>query len=172
MKKTHAQIQELVKAKFPNLDLQWAESEIGDQYVLVPSEDVRNVISYLKDSSELSFDFLMSLSAFDGLKWTENGAGDFVEVTYHLYSYVFRHTLIVKARPKRNQGVLPSLTSVYGCADFQEREVYDHFGIQFSGHPSLTRILLPEDWVGHPLLKDYQEQEEYNGIATTRPSML
>lgn len=174
MKLSRKDIFEKLNSHFADIDLQWLEAqhENADAAVLVPADKVLQVVQYLKESSDLSMDFLMSVSAFDGLKWEDEGEGDYVDVTYHFYSYEWRHDLVLKARPKRNGGTVDSLYSLYGAADFQEREVYDHFGIQFKGHPNLKRILLPDDWVGYPLLKDYEEQEEYNGIATTRPSML
>ena len=171
MKHTQEQLVEKLKGKFSTVDLQWVKPENGDAYFMVPTAEIANVLQYLKESSELAFDFLMNVSAFDGLKWVEGG-GDFVEVTYHMHSYKHRHTLVLKVRTPRVGGKVPTVTHLFGCADFQEREVFDHFGVTFVGHPNLIRILLPDDWTGFPLLKDYQEQEEYNGIATTRPSML
>lgn len=172
MKLSEIQVFEKLKDKFPEVEMQWVEPENGDHYAIVPGDQIHNVAQFLKESSDLSFDFLMNVSAFDGLKWLDEGEGDFVEVTYHLYSYKFRHKFTLKCRPKRAGGEVHTLSHLFGCANFQEREVFDHFGVNFKNHPSLTRILLPEDWVGYPLLKDYEEQEEYNGIATTRPSML
>jgi NADH-quinone oxidoreductase subunit C len=64
----------------------------------------------------------------------------------------------------REKPEVPSLSGIWKTADWHEREAYDFFGIQFTGHPNLTRILLPADWEGHPLRKDYVEQERYHGI--------
>ena len=172
MKHTADQILEKLKTKFPQTAFTWQTPENGDASLIVPADHLVPVVQFLKDSSELAFDFLMSVSAFDGLKWLEGDAAQMIEVTYHLHSYQHRHTFIVKVRAPRQNGQIPTLTGLYGCADFQEREVFDHFGVAFIGHPNLKRILLPDDWVGHPLLKDYEEQAEYNGMGTTRPSML
>jgi len=94
-----------------------------------------------------------------------------LEVVYHLQSFQHRHRFVVKVvlpRWKDNQpGQLPEVPSVTGLwksADWHEREVYDLVGVAFPGHPELTRILLAEDWEGHPLRKDYEYPLEYHGI--------
>ena len=144
--------------------------ENGDAYAFVPADKIDVIAAFLKQSPDLSCDFLMSVSAFDAMKLGETE--QHIEVTYHFYSYAHRHTVILKVKTPRAGGVVKTLCGLYGCANFQEREVFDHFGVKFDGHPDLRRILLPDDWVGFPLLKDYVEQEEYNGMATTRPSLL
>ena len=153
-----------LKTKLPELSLDWVVAEKGDSALFVPADKTVEVASALKSDPALSMDFLMNLSAFD--------EKEHIEVTYHFYSYKHRHKLNIKVKAARGGGVVASLCSVYGTANFQEREVFDHFGVTFSAHPDMRRILLPDDWVGFPLLKDYQEQEEYNGIGTTRPPLL
>jgi NADH-quinone oxidoreductase subunit C len=170
MKLSEIDIVKKLKEKFPDVTVDWVEPENGDKYLVVPTDKIDLIAKHLKESPELSFDFLMSVSAFDALKWGENL--NYIDVTYHFYSYEHRHAFNVKTRPVRQGGEVNTISHLYGCANFQEREVFDHFGVKFNGHPDLRRILLPDDWVGYPLLKDYQEQEEYNGIATTRPSLL
>lgn len=170
MKLNETQISDKIKAQFPDLNAEWTAPENGDKALVVSADKIDAVAGFLKNTPELSFDFLMSVSAFDRLKYVENGND--IELTYHFYSYKHRHTIILKARVPRENGSVKSLAALYGCADFQEREVFDHFGLKFEGHPNMRRILLPDDWVGYPLLKDYKEEEEYNGIATTRPSLL
>jgi NADH-quinone oxidoreductase subunit C len=170
MRLNESQIGDKIKAQFPDLAIEWTAPENGDKALVVPADKIDVLVAFLKSAPELSFDFLMSVSAFDRLKYVENGND--IELTYHFYSYQHRHAIVLKARVPRQNGSIKSLTALYGCADFQEREVFDHFGVTFEGHPNLRRILLPDDWVGYPLLKDYKEEEEYNGIATTRPSLL
>jgi NADH-quinone oxidoreductase subunit C len=107
----------------------------------------------------LYFDFLSSVTGVD------NGAeqGTF-EVLYHLYSIPFNHHIILKVILERENPSIDSVIDIWKGADWQEREIYDMFGIQFIGHPDLRRILLPEDWQGFPLRKDYEVQEYYHGI--------
>jgi NADH-quinone oxidoreductase subunit C len=94
-----------------------------------------------------------------------------MEVVYHLWSVPHRTTLVLKVILPRwkndREGDLPEVPSVRGVwstADWHEREVYDLSGVMFTGHPALRRILCPEDWVGHPLRKDYEMPLEYHGI--------
>lgn len=153
-----------IQDKFSGMALEWMDSLNGSHALFVPADKIDQVVQYLKEDEALSFDYLMNLSAFD--------AKEYIEVTYHLHSYQHRHSFVLKIKAVRIGGEVNTLTGLYGTAIYQEREVYDHFGLKFKGHPDLRRILLPDDWIGYPLLKDYKEQEEYNGMATTRPSLL
>ena len=94
-----------------------------------------------------------------------------VEVVYHLYSFSLRHTLVLKVKLPRWQGGiagelpgLPTVSGVWAVADWHEREAFDLVGVNFIGHPDLRRILCSEDWVGHPLRRDYEFPLEYHGI--------
>lgn len=162
-KLSESDILQKLKIKFADLTLDWVEPENGDHYVFVPADKIDVITLFLKEDEALAFDYLVNVSAFD--------AKEHIELTYHYYSYTHRHSFIVKVKSPRG-GNINTLSLIYGTANFQEREVYDHFGVKFTGHPDLRRILLPDDWVGYPLLKDYVELEDYNGIGTTRPSML
>lgn len=113
-------------------------------------DDIAKVCAFLKEQPELRFDYLMSLTAVD---WSDR-----FDVVYHLYSVPFKHYLTLKVKVNRTTPVIPSVTSVWKAADWQEREVYDMFGIEFEGHPDLCRILLDPDWEGFPLRKDYVEK--------------
>lgn len=159
-----SEIVEKIIQQFAGVAVEWVEPENGDAYAFVPGDKIEDISRFLKTTPELAFDYLMNISAFD--------AQSHIEVTYHYYSYVHHHTVILKVKAVRIGGRVRTLSHVYGTANFQEREVFDHFGVCFDGHPDMRRILLPDDWVGYPLLKDYKEEEEYNGIATTRPSLL
>jgi len=118
----------------------------------------------LRDNPQTYFDFLSCLTGVDyGI---ENGR---FGVVYHLASIPYQTQLTLKIS-KENSGdlndlpVFPSITSVYRTADWHEREAYDLVGIFFEGHPDLRRILLPDDWEGFPLRKDYKTAEFYKGI--------
>lgn len=159
-----SQIAQKIKDHFADFPLEWVEPENGDSYLYVSGDCIQDVICFCKQTPELDFDYLLNLTAMDGK--------EHIEVVYHLHSYRHGHTFELKVKVPRQNGEVNTITSIYGAANFQEREVFDHFGVKFKGHPNLKRILLPDDWVGYPLLKDYKEQEEYNGMGTTRPPLL
>ena len=124
------------------------------------------VCSFLRTSSELAFDCLTNQSGIDYPARNE------IEIVYHLFSYSLRHTAVVKVGLPRDNPSIASVSGVWSTAIWQEREIFDLLGVFFDSHPDLRRILLPEDWVGHPLRKDYVEPTEYHGISTKRESML
>ena len=137
-----------------------------DPWVEVKSAAIRDVCAFLKSDAQLRFDCLMNLSAVD---WPKKNQ---IHVVYHLFSYARRHAVILKVQLDRGSPVVPSVEPVWKSADWLEREQYDLLGVQFEGHPDLRRIMLPDDWVGHPLRKDYVEQADYHQISTTRESPL
>ena len=119
--------------------------------VLAPHDLVR-VCRFLRDDPDLAFDFLSDVTGVDRLSLPE--ASPRFEVVYHLYSLQYRRRLRLKVRVNEGQAV-PTVTGVWETANWHEREVYDLFGVPFDGHPDLRRILMPDDWEGHPLRKDY-----------------
>jgi NADH-quinone oxidoreductase subunit C len=123
---------------------------VGDWAVIVPVDRVVEVATFLRDAPEGCFDYLSDLTAAD---WPARGEARF-DVIYCLYSTVRRQRLRVKVHAADGQAV-PSVTGVWTAANWLEREVFDMFGITFSGHPDLRRILMPADWQGHPQRKDY-----------------
>jgi len=136
-----SEIFEHIKLKFS----QACADELSEA-VVVPKELLLEVAGYLK-SGELFFDSLHCLTALD--------KKDRIELVYIFYSLKMRHRLILKVfLPKANPEA-ESLAQLYRSADWMEREVYDMFGVKFSGHPDLRRILNPPDWEGYPLRKDY-----------------
>lgn len=126
----------------------------------------RGVAEFLKLDRELLFDGLMMVAGLD------NAAAGKLTAVYCLYSYIHRHRITVKVDVPREDPRMPSAQPVWMHADWMEREAYDLLGIVFEGHRDLRRVLLPEDWVGHPLRKDYQEPAEYRGILTWRENLL
>jgi NADH-quinone oxidoreductase subunit C len=147
-----------------------------DPFVVVEPADLVEVCRFLRDDPRLAFDILNCISGVDYLepdpkKAPKAGFEPHLEVVYHLSSFRHRHRFVLKVslpRWKDNKpGSLPevpSVTSLWRTADWHEREVYDLSGVLFTGHPNLTRMLLAEDWQGHPLRKDYEFPLEYHGI--------
>ncbi len=116
--------------------------------LVVDSKFLLGVATYLKTTRGLDFDYLTAITAVDYL--------DYFEVIYQLTSLRRNHSLVVKTRCYgRDNLVLPSVVGLWRGADFQEREIYDLFGISFEGHPNLKRIVLWDGFEGHPLRKDY-----------------
>lgn len=118
----------------------------------------------LRDTAEFYFDFLSNITAVD------YHPEDRFEVVYHLSSIPYQTQVVLKVRLQHDRSLetlpeVPSLAEVWRTADWHEREAFDLMGIFFSGHPDLRRILLPDDWVGYPLRKDYKDDETYHGIA-------
>src|SRR6516162_5666910 len=150
--------------------------EAKDPFVVVDAADLVEVCRFLKEEPRLAFDMLNCISGVDYLepdpkKAPKAGFDPHAEVVYHLQSIRNRHRFVVKVVLPRwkddKPGQLPevpSLTPLYAAANWHEREVYDLFGVWFTGHPDLTRILLADDWEGHPLRKDYEFPLEYHGI--------
>lgn len=132
--------------------------EVIQPYVVVQADSVADIFTYLKNDPALEMDYLDLLTGVDWL--TENR----IEMVYHVSSIKHHHSLVVKTNLDRETPKVPSITPLYGAANWHERETYDLFGIIFVGHPDLRRILLPDDWKGHPLRKDYQFPEEYHGV--------
>jgi NADH-quinone oxidoreductase subunit C len=150
--------------------------EAIDPFVVVEPDSLIEICRFLRDDARLQFSILNCISGVDYLepdpkKAPKAGYDPHTEVVYHLSSFALKHRFVLKVslpRWKDNKpGELPevpSLTGLWRTADWHEREVYDLSGIYFTGHPDLTRILLADDWVGHPLRKDYEFPLEYHGI--------
>ena len=130
----------------------------------VPKSQLLKICQILHTHPKLYFDYLTSITGVD------NGEKEgTLDVIYHLYSIPFENSLTLKVTiprtlSEKSESSIPSLTSIWKTADWHERETFDLLGVLFEGHPDLRRILLPEDWEGHPLRKDYQEQTKYHGI--------
>ncbi len=151
------QIAGLLKERFSE-DVKEIREFRNQVSVIVKRDNILKIIRFLKEEPEIQMDFLKDLTAVDYL-------GKKVprfEVVYHLYSIKFRHMIRIKAEVPEEDPVIDTVVPIYRGADWHERECYDMFGITFRGHPDLRRILLPEDWEGHPLRKDYP-LEGYKG---------
>lgn len=154
-----------------------AKPDALDPFVTVDPARLVEVCTFLRDDPRTRFELLNDLSAVDYLepdpkKAAKAGFEPHLEVVYHLSSFTFpgrRFTLKV-GLPRWKGDVagelpeVPSVAGVWRTADWHEREAFDLVGVKFLGHPDPRRILLADDWVGHPLRKDYEFPLEYNGI--------
>jgi NADH-quinone oxidoreductase subunit C len=122
----------------------------GETTVVVPREYLRRASEYLAAEPSLRFSFLSDITTVDRFPIEAR-----FEVNYHLLSLDRRERLRLKVRLAGSDPTVPSVTSVWPTANWHERENFDLFGIRFEGHPDLRRILMPDDWEGHPLRKDY-----------------
>jgi NADH-quinone oxidoreductase subunit C len=127
----------------------------GDATAVVAREALREVLACCRDDTALAFDVLMDLAAVDYLKYPGREDGPRFEVVYHLYSVSENHRVRIKVRVEEDDAVVPSAVPLWPIANWFEREVWDMFGIRFAGHPDLRRLLMYEEFVGHPLRKDY-----------------
>jgi NADH-quinone oxidoreductase subunit C len=122
---------------------------VGDWTVIVPVARLIEVLTWLRDDPAASFNFCSDVTAVD---WPSRDAR--FDVVYMLYSVPHRHRARVKVQVAEGEPV-PTATAVWPAANWLEREIYDMFGITFAGHPDLRRILMPDEWQGHPQRKDY-----------------
>lgn len=129
------------------------------QTITVNASKLVAVAEHLFNSPQTYFDQLSCVTGID------NGVeAKTMEVVYHLYSIPFNFSLALKVILPRENPIVPTLSSIWKSANWMERETYDMYGIFFESHPDLRRILMPGDWEGYPLRKDYSEQEKYREI--------
>lgn len=156
----HLQIVEQLKSEFPGATIE-PLGNISPPCILVDRNSLTAICKYLHEQEGLYFDMLSCITGID------NGPEEnTMEVIYNLNSIPYNHQLTIKVILERKEEELqvPSLASIWKTANWHEREVYDMFGIKFTDHPDLRRILLPSDWTGYPLRKDYKDLETYHGI--------
>jgi NADH-quinone oxidoreductase subunit C len=127
----------------------------GDHTAVVERGSIGEVLAFSRDDPGLRFDMLMDLTAVDYLTYPGREDGARFEVVYHLYSVPHNHRVRLKVPLDEDDPVIASAVSLWPIANWLEREVWDMFGIRFDGHPDLRRLLLYEEFVGHPLRKDY-----------------
>jgi NADH-quinone oxidoreductase subunit C len=132
-----------------------SHAEYGDPTLVVERTALPEVLAFCRDDAALRFDLLMDLTAVDYLAYPGREDAPRFEVVYHLYSIAHNHRLRVKAGVDEDDPVVPSAVPLWPIANWFEREVWDMFGLRFTGHPDLRRLLLYEAFVGHPLRKDY-----------------
>lgn len=142
---TDKPLAERIQALYPNeITLVGEDSQ---QFLLVERERLLDVMQALKSMDGFQLNMLRNLTAVD---YT-----DYLEIVYHLYSLPLGYAVILKTRCEDGNAEVPSVTQIWPSANFQEREVYDLLGVVFTGHPDLRRILLPDEFSGHPLRKSY-----------------
>lgn len=151
------EIQKRIEEKFPSKVAE-AKLDVVDPFLVVDAASIVELSTYLRDEPELAFDTLHCLSAVDYVK------EDRIEIVYHLSSLKHRHWIVLKVRLPRGEPKVATVEAVWPTANWHEREAYDLFGVVFEGHSDFRRILLPEDWAGHPLRKDWEWPEEWHGI--------
>lgn len=142
------------------------KGDVPEPYLFAESEAIAEIGRFLRDDADLKFEVLSDQTAVD---WPKE---EKIQLVYHLYSYTCRHQTVLKVDLPRDKPKIASVEDIWKVANWFEREIFDLFGVIFEGHSDLRRILLPEDWEGYPLRKDYIEQEEYDGISTQRAPLV
>jgi NADH-quinone oxidoreductase subunit C len=127
-----------------------AKFDRDEMTVYIERSSIREACVLLRDAADCPFDFLADVTCVDRYPSEPR-----FEVVYHLLSIPKKERLRLKVRLEGNSPAVDSVTSVWPAANYFEREVFDLFGVRFTGHPYLRRLLMPEDWEGHPLRKDY-----------------
>ena len=144
----HSVVLERLRAIFP-ADIQSSQDLRGELSVTIRASAIIEIAQFLRDDPQLRFTFLENLCGVDYLGRTPR-----FEVVYHLLSHQNHQRICLKVGLPERSPMVASLTGLWSTANYQEREAFDMFGIIFEGHPSLERILMPDDWQGHPQRKD------------------
>ncbi len=147
-------IYQQLHAAFPDVELKFEEAV---PCIVAPAKAIKDICLQLRDADALKFDTLMCLS---GMDFADGNLG----VVYHLHSMIHNHKLTIKVIVPKADPHVETVEKVWRAADWHEREAYDLVGVVFDNHRDLRRILCPYDWEGHPLQKDYEVPEFYNGM--------
>jgi NADH-quinone oxidoreductase subunit C len=148
-----------LKAGLPDIMTEVHRGQAGDPWLTIPPASVLSVLRFLRD--ELGHAFLSNLSGVDD--------GTSLTVVYHVARPGDADCLALKAVLPRDAAIVESVSGLYGNAGWFEREAFDLLGIRFQNHPDPRRLMMPDDWEGHPLRKDYAPPAEYRGIPCDRP---
>jgi NADH-quinone oxidoreductase subunit C len=140
------------------------DTSAKDPFVVVEKDALVPALSFLRDDPQCRMEMLHNVTAVE--------RPEAMEVVYHVCSLAQHHSLTVKVRVPRPEGgthenwlpEVPSVASLWPAADWHEREQWDLMGVRFTGHPGLRRILLPQEWIGHPLRKDYVYPTDHGGM--------
>jgi len=154
---TQQEIHARLRERFGDAIRDWQAPETGDACIRAAPEALHEVCAALRDEQDLRFDFLRLISSVDRTECLSS--------VYHLYSYDHNHEAVLRVDLDRGNPRVASVTDLWPSAEWHEREAFDMMGILYEGNPNLKRILLPEDWAGYPLRKDYVAPKEYNGLT-------
>ncbi|RKZ16093.1 hypothetical protein DRQ53_07245 [bacterium] len=182
---TSVEIYEHLRERMPDAVVGY-EANSAQPAILIDAEEVFELALLLRDSEKLSFDRLLVISGVDWEGYDEKGKGKHRKIAqygedgkpndpgpegtgdlglyWYLHSMKYRHSIALKARIARDKASAPSLATIWPTAAWAEREIFDFYGIEFSGHPDLRRMFLPEDWEGYPLRKDYPMPARYHDV--------
>jgi NADH-quinone oxidoreductase subunit C len=193
------QIKARVEAAVPGANIQIAQNASpSQQYSLkIDNEHARDIAKFLRDDPVLRLDFCSNVTGVDWLDRTlkktvkikkavdgeekeisetsEEKIPGFLEAVYHLYSMTHKHGPVIirmQTADRAENACLPSLTPVWRSAEFQEREIFDLYGVRFDGHPDLRRILMWDEFEDHPMRKDYREPDDYEYEPTPHDVVL
>jgi NADH-quinone oxidoreductase subunit C len=193
------QIKARVEAAVPGANIQIVpNASPSQQYSLkIDNEHARDIAKFLRDDPVLRLDFCSNVTGVDRLdrtlkktvkvkkivdgeekevvEATEEKIPGFLEAVYHLYSMTHKHGPVIvrmQTADRAENACLPSLTSVWRSAEFQERELFDLYGVRFDGHPDLRRILMWDEFEDHPMRKDYREPDDYEYEPTPHDDVL
>ena len=156
-------VYERVKQRFPDKVLEVSDKK-PDPFAVIEPGAIVEVSRFLRDDPETAMDCLSNETGVD--------YKDRIEVVYHLYSYRYRHGCVLKVKLPRDDPTVATVEEIWKSANWMEREIFDLLGVTFEGHSDMRRILMPEDWPGYPLRKDFVEPLEYHGISTVRESPI
>lgn len=154
---------DLVQSKFADAVVH-SHSRLGNDTIVLQREQLVSVMEFLRDDPAAKMNFLRDITAVDYLHRVPR-----FDVVYVLYSMEFKHMLIVRTQLNEEDVDIESIAHLWGCAGWLEREVYDMYGMNFKNHPDLRRVLLYEEFEGHPLRKDYATQASQPRIELLKP---
>ncbi len=145
---------QLLQKQFSSVILE-AHTPHGDDTVVVEPEANRDLLRFCKEEPKLAYNFLMDLTCVDYLQYPGREGMARFEVVYHLYSFEHNHRVRIKCPVAEDNPTIASVVELWPVADWLEREAWDMFGVAFEGHRDVRRILMYEEFEGHPLRKDY-----------------
>ncbi len=157
---TAAEIKSLISGKFAGIIRE--DGEDPNPFIVIDSGRWATLARWMKAEKKLLLDSLHCVTGYDP------GAEQALEVRYNLFSMTHRHWLEIRIAVDREEPQVPSVEKIWRTADWQEREIYDMYGIRFIGHRDLRRILLEDDWEGWPLRKDYVTPRTYRGMTVPK----